>query len=57
MTKHEVVNEIIEFLDVKRTELSNAMSSVQMHSNNYMELDSMYSVYDYLIAKLGDDYR
>ena len=57
MAKHEVVNEILEYLDIRRTDLSNEMSAVGYGSNDYRELDSMYEVYDHLIAKLEDDYR
>jgi hypothetical protein len=57
MAKHEVVNEILEYLDMRRTGLSNEMSAVGYGSNDYVELDAMYEVYDHLIAKLEDDYR
>jgi hypothetical protein len=57
MAKHEVVNEIIDYLDMRRTDLSNEMSAVAYQSWDYMYLDSMYEVYDHLIAKLEDDYR
>lgn len=57
MQKHEVVNEIIDYLDEKRTQLSNEMASVAMYSNDYNELDAMYEVYDHLITKFGDDFR
>jgi hypothetical protein len=57
MAKHEVVNEIVEYLDTRRTELSNEMAAVGYGSNDYNYLDGMYEVYDHLIAKLEDDYR
>jgi len=57
MAKHEVVNEIIDYLDTRRTELSNEMASVAYESNDYAMLDAMYEVYDHLITKLGDDFR
>jgi hypothetical protein len=57
MAKHEVVNEILEYLDMRRTGLSNEMSAVGYGSNDYVELDAMYEVYDHLITKLEDDYR
>jgi hypothetical protein len=57
MAKHEVVNEILEYLDLKRTQLSNEMSSVSYEGSEYIELEAMYDVYDHLIAKLEDDYR
>ena len=57
MAKHEVVNEILEYLDTRRSELSNEMASVGYGSSDYTELDSMYEVYDHLITKLEDDYR
>jgi len=57
MTKHVVVNHIIDYLDTRRSELSNEMHSVGYGSSDYCELDAMYEVYDHLIAKLEDDYR
>jgi hypothetical protein len=57
MEKHEVVNEILEYLDTRRTELSNEMASVAYESNDHAMLDAMYEVYDHLIAKLEDDFR
>jgi len=33
------------------------MASVGYESNDYNTFDSMYMVYDHLIAKLEDDYR
>jgi hypothetical protein len=57
MEKHEVVNEILDYLDTRRTQLSNEMSAVAYESNDYAMLDAMYEVYDHLIAKLEDDYR
>jgi hypothetical protein len=57
MAKHEVVNEILEYLDLKRTQLSNEMASVSYEGSEYIELEAMYDVYDHLIAKLEDDYR
>jgi hypothetical protein len=57
MAKHEVVNEILEYLDLKRTQLSNEMASVSYQGSDYIELEAMYDVYDHLIAKLEDDYR
>ena len=57
MAKHEVVNQIIDYLDERRTELSNEMASVAYNSNDHAMLDAMYEVYDHLITKLEDDYR
>ena len=57
MTKHEVVNERFEYLEQRRTDLSNKMSAVAYESNDYKTFDSMYMVYDHLMAKLEDDYR
>jgi hypothetical protein len=57
MAKHEVVNEILEYLDIKRTQLSNEMASVSYESSDYNEFEAKYDVYDHLIAKLEDDYR
>jgi len=57
MAKHEVVNQILDYLDTRRTELSNEMASVAYDSNDHAILDAMYEVYDHLMAKLEDDYR
>ena len=53
----KVVNEILDYLDTRRTELSNEMASVAYNSNDHAMLDAMYEVYDHLITKLEDDYR
>ena len=55
--QHEVVNKILDYLDIRRTELSNEMASVAYQSSDYEALEAMYDVYDHLIAKLEDDYR
>ena len=57
MAKHEVVNEIIDYLDTRRSELSNEKMNHFVGSRQWEELDAMYEVYDHLIAKLEDDYR
>ena len=57
MEKHEVVNEILDYLDTRRTQLSNEMAAVAYESNDYAMLDAMYEVYDHLVTKLEDDYR
>ena len=52
MAKHEVVNEILEYLDERRHELSNEMGMfVEEGSNDYIELGAMFDVYDHLITK------
>ena len=55
--QHEVVNKILDYLDTRRTELSNEMASVAYQSTDYDALEAMYEVYDHLIAKLEDDFR
>jgi hypothetical protein len=55
--QHEVVNKILDYLDTRRAELSNEMSSVAYQSTDYDALEAMYEVYDHLIAKLEDDFR
>jgi hypothetical protein len=57
MENYNVVNDILEYLDTRRSELSNEMHAVPLGSTDYAELDAMYEVYDHLIAKLEDDYR
>jgi hypothetical protein len=57
MAKHEVVNEILEYLDTRRADLSNEMHGVPYESKDYETLDAMYEVYDHLVAKLEDDFR
>jgi len=55
--QHEVVNKILDYLDTRRTELSNEMASVAYQSTDYDALEAMYDVYDHLMAKLEDDFR
>ena len=55
--QHEVVNKILDYLDTRRTELSNEMASVAYQSTDYDALEAMYEVYDHLVAKLEDDFR
>lgn len=57
MTRYEVVNEIIDYLDTRRAELSNEMHAVPFESKDHEVLDAMYEVYDHLVTKLEDDYR
>ena len=57
MAKHEVVNQILDYLDTRRTDLSNEMASVAYDSDDHAVLDAMYEVYDHLMAKLEDDFR
>jgi hypothetical protein len=57
MAKHEVVNQIIDYMDTRRSQLSNEMMNYDYNSNEYHELDAMYEVYDHLITKLEDDFR
>lgn len=57
MAKHEVVNEIIEYMDTRRSELSNEKMNHFTGSRQWEELEAMYDVYDHLITKLEDDYR
>lgn len=45
------VNEILEYMDARRTELSNTMYMLDYGSSEYRELDAMYEVYDHLITK------
>ena len=57
MAKHEVVNEILDYLDDRRSDLSREMGFVEESSNDFIELGAMFDVYDHLITKLEDDYR
>lgn len=57
MENYNVVNEILDYLDTRRTELSSEMASVAYDSNDHAMLDAMYEVYDHLITKLEDDFR
>jgi hypothetical protein len=57
MAKHEVVNKILDYLDTRRSELSNEMHAVPFESSDYQALEAMYDVYDHLMAKLEDDFR
>jgi len=51
------VNQILDYLEERRTELSNEMTRYSYGSTDYRELDAMYDVYDHIITKLVDDYR
>ena len=57
MEKHNVVNDILDYLDTRRSELSNEMMAVSYMSRDYETLEAMYDVYDHLVAKLEDDFR
>ena len=57
MEKHNVVNDILEYLDIRRSELSSEMTATSYMSRDYEALEAMHEVYDHLIAKLEDDYR
>ena len=57
MSKHEVVNQIIDYLDVRRNELAVEMSMISIASTDYNYLEGSLETYDHLIAKLEDDYR
>jgi hypothetical protein len=57
MEKHEVVNQIIDYLEVRRSELEDQMVVTPFLSNDYVELEAMHEVYDHLITKLEDDFR
>ena len=57
MEKHEVVNEIIEYLCIRRLDLASEMKAISYMSTDYIELEAMHEVYDHLIAKLEDDFR
>ena len=55
MTRHEVVNEILEYLDIRKRELEEDMQHSEGSDLEYYE--GSYETYDHLIAKLEDDYR
>ena len=57
MEKVKVVNDILDYLDTRRSELSNEMMAVGYMSRDYETLEAMYDVYDHLVAKLEDDFR
>ena len=57
MEDYNVVNKILEYLEARRSELSNEMHAVAYQSDDYYALDCMYEVYDHLITKFEDDYR
>jgi len=57
MAKHEVVNEILEYLDTRKDELDRELHDLDYDTHEYDVLSSMREVYEHLIAKLEDDYR
>jgi hypothetical protein len=57
MEKHNVVNDILDYLDTRRSELSDEMKSISYMSRDYETLEAMHDVYDHLVTKLEDDYR
>jgi hypothetical protein len=57
MEKHEVVNEIVEYLEARRSELEDQMVVTPFSSTDYVELEAMHEVYDHLVTKLEDDFR
>jgi len=57
MQKHEVVNDILDYLDTRRSELADEMSGLSYMSRDYETLEAMHDVYDHLVTKLEDDYR
>jgi hypothetical protein len=57
MEKHEVVNQIIDYLEARRSELEDQMVVTPFASTDYVELEAMHEVYDHLITKLEDDFR
>jgi hypothetical protein len=57
MEKHNVVNDILDYLDTRRSELSDEMKAISYMSRDYETLEAMHDVYDHLVTKLEDDYR
>jgi hypothetical protein len=57
MAKHEVVNEILEYLDARKQELEQEMFSSNEGDLDYVYIEGSRDTYDHLIAKLEDDYR
>jgi hypothetical protein len=57
MERHEVVNQIIDYLEVRKLELEDEMKVTSEDSRVYDYLEGSFETYDHLIAKLEDDYR
>jgi hypothetical protein len=57
MSKHEVVNEILEYLDTRKCEMSSLMAAQPLGNSDYDYFEGIYETYSHLIAKLEDDYR
>lgn len=55
MAKHEVVNEILEYLDMRKREIEQDM--LHCDTEDYLYYEGNLDTYDHLIAKLEDDYR
>ena len=58
MAKHEVVNEILEYLDTRQLELQKEMTSAESSGgSDYDYLQGLYEAYTHMIGKLEDDFR
>ena len=55
MAKHEVVNEILEYLDMRKREIEQDM--LHCDTEDYLYYEGSYETYSHLVAKLEDDYR
>ncbi len=58
MTRYEVVNEILEYLDARKQELEQEIFfSSNEGDPDYIYMEGSRDTYDHLIAKFEDDYR
>ena len=59
MEKHEVVNQILDYLETRHEEAVQELNAIPVGADNfqYMYLEGVSEAYSHLIAKLEDDYR
>jgi hypothetical protein len=57
MEKHEIVNQILDYLEYRKNECEEEMRHYSENDYDYRYLEGNFDTYDHLIAKLEDDYR
>lgn len=57
MAKHEVVNEILDYLEYRKKDMEDEFSRYDENDSEYLYIQGCFDVYDHLITKFEDDYR
>lgn len=57
MAKHEVVNEILDYLEYRKKDMEEQLSTYDDNDFDYPYIEGCLETYTHLIAKLEDDYR